>query len=397
MTLLSILTSCLGEDVLSETSQQKLFHGIIHNTSGTHYRSLFDALINKRCQMTYGINPRLIQANLRTIYKSKEYAQLVSQGGTATSCASKKVNQALEKVAIKHFGSLSRLWAHIELEVIGNRQVGVSPLTPGITFYDEEYSGQLVDCVETSPLIVSSPHREGLYSLSDALCIANIDLFVLEQSWYELLPLIDLSAIGCHFILLHTPNAHSHPCLASSAMITSGTKQEEWLSHTPFFQHSNWRCLFNEQSIRALNRTDAFSQLTARAHTLEQFDTECLAKIESKFAICEILRLTVAGQKRQRLYLLYLAQKKMAQCLKNAGFQCAYTIIENPWLLNFYSKLRGHAYVNLASYIIEGEANPTYRGMWLVEAFNFQYSSIDFLQYKYMARSKMRSKEVNDA
>lgn len=397
MTLLSTLTSCLGEGVLSETSQQRLFHEIIHNPSGCHYRSLFESLINKRCQMAYSVTSRLQQANLRTLYKSKEYAQLVSEGGTATSSASKELNQALEKVAIKHFGSLSRMWAHIELEVLSKRQVGSSTLAPGITFNDADYSGQLIENVETSSLVVSSPHREGLYSLGDALRIANIDLFVLEQSWYELLPLIDLSATGCHFILLHCPNGHSHPCLASSAMITSGLKRKEWLSHTHFFQHSGWQCQFNEQSVRALNHTDSFDQLTSTADTLEEFDANCIAHLNSHSTICEILRLTVAGQKVQRLYLLYLAQKKMAQCLNDAGYQCAYTIIENPWLLNFYDQLSGHAYVNLASYIIEGEASPTFRGMWLVEAFNFQYSSIDFRQYKQMVRSKVRSKEVNDA
>ena len=347
--------------------------------------------------MILAIAPQFKQANLRTIYRSEEYQALVIQGGTATSSASKQFNEILEKVAIKHFGSLSQMWAMVEVEQIVKRQLGFSNFIPGMTFVDDEYQGQLIDDVEKSRLIVSSPHREGLFKLSDAICLANIDLFVLEQGWYELLPLLDLSAKGSHFVLLHSPNNNVSPCLASSAMITGWPNRQQWLSHAPFFQHENWQCLFTNESVHQLNNTGAFKLLTADAPTLECFDQNCIEKVHSKSSICEILRLTTAGQKMQRLYLLYLAQKEMANCLHNAGFRCAYTIIDNPWLLNFYAQLGSSAYIDTGCYAIDDNSNPTFRGMWLVEEFNFQYSSIDFRKYKKMVRSKVCKKEVNDA
>ncbi|WP_414932127.1 acyl-homoserine-lactone synthase [Vibrio europaeus] len=397
MTLLSKLISCLEQDTLRDTSQKKLFHYMTNDHHCSSYRDLFESLINKRRQMVLAIAPQFKQANLRTIYLSQEYQELVNQGGTATSSASKYMNEILEKVAVKHFGSLSQMWALVEVEQIVQRQLGFSNFIPGMTFVDQEYQSQLIDDVEKSQLIVSSPHREGLFKLSDAICLANIDLFVLEQSWYELLPLLGLSAKGSHFVLLHAPNNNTSPCLASSAKITGWSNSKHWLSYTPFFQHKNWQCLFTDESVNQLNKTGAFKSVSADSPTLKCFDQDCIEKVHNKSSICEILRLTTAGQKMQRLYLLYLAQKEMANCLYRAGFRCAYTIIDNPWLLNFYSQLGSSAYIDTGCYSIEDTSNPTFRGMWLVEEFNFQYSSIDFRQYKKLVRSKVCKKEVNDA
>ncbi|KJY83266.1 hypothetical protein TW81_09660 [Vibrio galatheae] len=397
MTLFSKLTACLAQDVLTDAERNKLFLSLTDPNSVYHYRDLFHSLVNKRRQMAIGLRPELAQSNLRTIYNTPEYKSLVQRGGTATSCAPKRLNEVLEQVALKHFDSISRMWAYIELDTIIQRRSSAANFTPGMTFIDDEYQGLLVEDIKCSSLQVYSPHKEGLFSLRDAVCLANIDLFVLEQGWYELLPLLDLSAQGCHFILLHNPNEAKYPCLASSAMITCGSRYKQWLSHSEFFQHNNWHCLFNELTVKKLTNTGAFTSLSAQAKTLQSFDNQCISSINDETSLCEILRLTTAGQKMQRLYLLYLAQKAMANCLKQAGYRCAYTIIDNPWLLNFYAQLGSDAYIDTGCYAIEPGSNPTYRGMWLIEEFNFQYSSIDFRQYKQMVRNKVCNNEVNDA
>lgn len=397
MTILSSLKSCLREDLLHDSSRLQLFLALTSPDLPYSFRHLFHTLIIERQQMVIRANPSLCHANLHQIYLSNEYQLLVNVDPPQTECLQRQIDYYLEQVALKHFGCLSQMWAHIELELISQRQCGFSPYTPGITFDDHQYQGQLVEDVALSELVVSSPYREGLYSLSDAICLSCLELFVIEQHWYELLPLLEHSATGCHFILLHTPTPDTQPCLAASAMINRWDEADKWLSFSSFFQNPHWQSLVTTQQLIQLNQLNSFHHMLNQPSSLSDFDNYCTQNVADPESICEILRLTTAGQKMQRLYLLYLAQKRMAHCLFQAGYRCAYTIIENPWLLNFYRQLGEKSYIDTGCCSINDQSSPTFRGMWLVEEFNFQYSSIDFRSYKQMVRNTVNRKEVKDA
>ncbi|NVD06431.1 N-(3-hydroxybutanoyl)-L- homoserine lactone synthase LuxM [Vibrio sp. JPW-9-11-11] len=397
MTLLTTLSTCLQLEVLDDTAQAELYEQLTHSSCFVSYQNRFTSLINKRKQMMLDRYPQFTHSSLSTILHSPEYLQMVGDGATATTAATRELNLALEKVALKHFQSLGKMWAWVEVTQIQRHKTYTTQLAPGLSYIDSHYRGALIEDVAHSDLLVTSPHSEGLYSMSDAICLANLKLFVIEQSWYELLPLLHHSSQGCHFVLLHQPHPDTPPSLASSAMITDWTQRQRWLSFSPFFQHKQWQPLLNDRSLHLLNQTGAFVNLVPNNGCLANFDHQCREKVDSNAKLCEILRLTTAGSARQRLYLLYLAQKEMAQALHRAGYQCAYTIIENPWLLNFYAQLSDSAYINTGRYCIDHLGYPTYRGIWLVESFHQQYASIDFKQYQKMVRTTQRSLEVNDA
>ncbi|MBF4444022.1 acyl-homoserine-lactone synthase, partial [Vibrio anguillarum] len=61
-------------------------------------------------------------------------------------------------------------------------------------------------------------------------------------------------------------------------------------------------------------------------------------------AVCEVLRLTVSGNAQQKLYFLYLAQKKLIQILNQMGYKIGFTIIEQPFILNFYQTIEPKSY-----------------------------------------------------
>lgn len=396
MTLQYLLNECMQEDVLTDLSRHQLLTALVASSSKYPFRPLFEALITKRRKMVETQDPHFLNSDLNAIYQSDTYTKLVKQGGISTSVADMSLNAPLEKLAIKHFGSLSQMWAHAELMCITQRQLNISTPSPDICFSDDNYDGQLIDDIAFSSLVVTSPYKSGLFSLRDAICLANIELFIIEQKWYEILPLIHQSLSGKHFILLNVNRDSAYPCLVSSAMITDWSQKEHWLSFKPFFQHNKWRCELTDQSLEHINATGVFNSFPYTPNKTDQFDRHCLEHAQEPQAICEILRLSTAGSNVQRLYLLYLAQKIMASCLNARGYRCAYTIIDNPWLLNFYYQLGQECYINTGSYSINQQSSATFRGMWLVERFNFKYSSIDFRLYKKMAKGRASKGEVSD-
>ncbi|UPQ86954.1 acyl-homoserine-lactone synthase [Vibrio sinaloensis] len=397
MTLLSTLSACLQRETLDDAARHELYRQLTQDSCFVFYRDWFTSLINKRKQMVLDRHPKFVHSSLSTIFHSAEYLQLVDEGPTASSTARRELNWALEKVALKHFHSLGKMWAWLEISKIQHDKQLTTQLAPGLSYMDDDYHGLLVDDVARSDLFVTSPHSEGLFTIAQAICLANLKLFVLEQSWYELLPLLHHSAKGCHFVLLHQPIPDTPPCLAASAMITDWAQHKRWLSFSPFFQHQHWQPLIEERTSKLLNQSGAFVNLVPNIGSLADFDHQCRENVNSSAKLCEILRLTTAGSARQRLYLLYLAQKEMAKALYRAGYQCAYTIIENPWLLNFYAQLSDCAYINTGRYCIDHLGYPTYRGVWLVESFHQQYTCIDFKQYQQMVRTTQRNLEVHDA
>ncbi|NOH81599.1 N-(3-hydroxybutanoyl)-L- homoserine lactone synthase LuxM [Vibrio sp. RE86] len=397
MRLLNTLTACLFEDELRTSTRKALLQTLMDYQSNGDFRSLFSSLINLRREEVLKLVPDSSYSSLCCLYQSEQYLKLVEIGGIPTLYADKATNEQLERVAIKHFGSLSEMWAHTELACIKEHQLESFEELPDMPFLDDEYEGLLVNNIKSCSLVVSSPHKAGTFSLSNAIYLANIELFVLEQRWFEMLPLLKQASENCHFILIHKSAQSEIPCLAASAMITDWTRHDKWLSFTPFFQHSHWVCELSAHSINLINQTGAFKSLSQHVLSVEMFDGDCVNKVSSPSSVCEILRLTTSGKKMQRLYLLYLAQKKMAECLSNSGYQCAYTIIDNPWLLNFYAQLGSNTYIDTGSYTIDNQSRPTFRGMWLVEQFHLKYSSIDFRQYKQMAKNSERNQEVSNA
>ncbi|MCG9682628.1 acyl-homoserine-lactone synthase [Vibrio sp. Isolate23] len=391
MKIIKMLSSFLEEDRLSQTQSNELLKKIADIPQHT---KILEALISKRKQQVLKVRTDLNLKDLNTLLGTKEYVSLTKQK-PATGELAEELDYFLEQVALKHFESLPLLWALVERYKLHSKRLGTAPKTPTLSYNDSDYYSDLIAEISKAPLIVSVPFDDGLYRINDAVLLSNIELFIIKQKWYELLFLMEHSSSGQHFVMFHSSTESKYPCLCSSAMVTDWQHKHRWLSFSPFFQHEAWLLLASKGTIKEINRTGAFNQLNENLSTLEQFDSDCMAKANYSSKLCEILRLTVSGNQIQQLYLLYLAQKEMAKQLAEAGYGCAYTIINNPWLLNFYARLERDAYVHCGCFDL-GEC-PTYRGMWLVQEFNRQYTNIDFKRYKSMARQKIMILEESDA
>ncbi|MBF4302835.1 acyl-homoserine-lactone synthase, partial [Vibrio anguillarum] len=77
---------------------------------------------------------------------------------------------------------------------------------------------------------------------------------------------------------------------------------------------------------------------------LPEFDQQFQRQLTDKQAVCEVLRLTVSGNAQQKLYFLYLAQKKFMQVMHQVGYKIGFTIIEQPFMLSFYQAINPKAY-----------------------------------------------------
>ncbi|MCV5888358.1 acyl-homoserine-lactone synthase, partial [Escherichia coli] len=77
-------------------------------------------------------------------------------------------------------------------------------------------SAMLIDDISESSMRVQLPSYPVAMTLSDAVALSNLELFVQGEKWYEILPLLSLSQKGKHFILLQTQTT---PVLVASALI----------------------------------------------------------------------------------------------------------------------------------------------------------------------------------
>ncbi|MCV5977913.1 acyl-homoserine-lactone synthase, partial [Escherichia coli] len=73
-----------------------------------------------------------------------------------------------------------------------------------LSFEDASYSAMLIDDISESSMRVQLPSYPVAMTLSDAVALSNLELFVQGEKWYEILPLLSLSQKGKHFILLQT-------------------------------------------------------------------------------------------------------------------------------------------------------------------------------------------------
>lgn len=54
--------------------------------------------------------------------------------------------------------------------------------------------------------MVQAPSHPQAMPLSDAIALSNLELFIQGEKWYEMLPLLFLSQVGKHFIVLKHPD-----------------------------------------------------------------------------------------------------------------------------------------------------------------------------------------------
>ena len=194
---------------------------------------------------------------------------------------------------------------------------------------------------------------------------------------------MELSRSGEHFILSTCTEDSEHPILVSSALIQSWEKRHNWLSYQHFFQNSQWKLNLSHEGLDILNNSGLFSPyLNVKYKNVLHFEQDFQEKLNGTRHLCEVLRLTVSGSVRQRVYFLYLAQKRLMAELVQRGYKFSLTIIEQPLMLRFYFRLQTKGYFNTSYQYINGADQATHKGVWNTSCLSKDFESIRFSQYK---------------
>ncbi|MGD8170228.1 acyl-homoserine-lactone synthase [Vibrio sp. TRT 21S02] len=367
-----------------------IFNFIVELERAESIHSLLSTIVESRKKTLLRNNPNFINDNLNKIFASKEYQNLIIEDSYLSP---QSEHLLIEKFALKFFDSILKMWASYELHKVKSRCLGHCDERCSISLNEDEYTGQLVENISTTDLQVKTPYEPGVYSLKDAILVSNIHLFVLEQKWFELLDTLSLSAEGRHFVLLRLTD--NYPILASSALVQDWSERHSWLSFSPFFQHDGWEMLVDKEQLAVVSQSKIFKSALKKYTSLRSFDKECSSLICNDDKACEILRLSTSGSTKQRLFILYLAQKQIAFVLSRSGFRLAYTIIDHTWLLFFYRALKPGNYIDVARYAINETNLFTYRGFWFVKNVAKSFEKQNFKSYSELVfRTKQEASPI---
>ncbi|MCG7498105.1 acyl-homoserine-lactone synthase [Vibrio sp. Of7-15] len=294
----------------------------------------------------------------------------------------------IEKLAEVYFGNILMLWAEYERFTIVSKYYlskkrHSSPITALTCVKNESaYMSEVVDEIRADQRVFMTHHSDILLCLQDAIVLINLEVFVKEQHWYEMLFCLDLSTRGKHFILYHQPNECAYPYLISTALIQGWDRRHRWLSFDAFFQHSKWQLCLPEHAHNVLGRADVFVEnLVLNTKSVVDFESSLSRQLLRTEAVCEVLRLTVSGTQKQRMYHLYLGQKMLMRELVKQGYSLAFTIIELPAMLHFYQSLHSAAYMHSSYQDINKNGLVTFKGFWLPDLLSQQFEQHTFRDY----------------
>lgn len=307
----------------------------------------------------------------------------------------------IEKLADAYFGNILALWAEYEQFSIVSKYLlqesaDKSFTSTLITNKDEStYGSEIVEDIKVDARLFMTHYADVALHLKDAIALINLEVFVKDQHWYEMLFCLDLSKQGKHFILYHQSSESPHPYLISTALIQSWGRRQNWLSFDAFFQHSKWQLCLPDHAHSVFKKVGIFSEdLVLDTKSVADFEMSLSRQLIRTESVCEVLRLTVSGTQEQRMYHLYLGQKMLMRELVKNGFSLAFTIIELPAMLHFYQSLESPAYMHSSYQDINKNGLVTYKGFWLPDLLRDKFNQNSFRDYnKKIIKQRRRLKE----
>ncbi|SJN58675.1 Acyl-homoserine-lactone synthase LuxM [Vibrio ruber DSM 16370] len=289
---------------------------------------------------------------------------------------------SIEISAIELFGSLLAGWAEYERYLILQKNQALDSIELNImslSLDEKKYYSEYVSNIEKDTRYFTTLHCSIPLPLADAISLINLDTFVIEQKWYEILFTLHLSQQGSHVLVFYHDKDFS-PILVSTALIQHWHKRENWLSFDPFFKNPKWQNCLVKDSVKYLYQTGVFSEKIFDAKLYN--DSIIEDNLSDTDAVCEILRLTVSGRHRFRIFLIFLCQKHLAKQLIAIGKKLSYTIIESPLMLDLYDFFGKECYLNHSCYDINNSNIKTYKGFWNNQEINNKFKNINYEEYK---------------
>ncbi|WP_232471984.1 acyl-homoserine-lactone synthase [Vibrio gazogenes] len=289
---------------------------------------------------------------------------------------------SIEIFAIELFGSILAGWAEYEKYLILQRNQALYSVEFSVTsppLDEKNYYSEYVKNIEKDTRKFITLHCNTPLSLADAISLINLDIFVIEQRWYEILFTLHLSQQGSHVLVFYY-DKNSFPILVSTALIQHWDKRENWLSFDPFFKNPKWQSCLTESSVEYLHQTGVFSKNILS--TIPYNDSIIEDNLLDTNAVCEILRLTVSGPHRLRIFLIFLCQKHLAKQLIAIGKKLSYTIVELSIMLDLYDFFGKESYLNSSCCDINNNNIKTYKGFWNNQGINDKFKNLNYEEYK---------------
>ncbi|MGF1720540.1 acyl-homoserine-lactone synthase [Vibrio kyushuensis] len=356
---------------------------------------LVDILMN-RLSIAYSLDPSIQSLSIDSCIKTKAYCQALQ---TDIPTWPEEFN-SLEKLAIQCFGHWPAFWCEYEIYKIKQRYPSDSAYKSSALLIDENlYQSEIVEEIATSNKLYLSLHHFAPMPLNDAIALINLSTLVSVNKWYEILPKLDISRQGSHFILTY-PNSNDQDTpstIVSSARIQGWKDAQHWLYFTSFFRNHYWQlCLPNNLNERCFELGLFDAKFDYNGSCNQHFEDNFSSHIQDKEQICEVLRLTVSGTTTQGAFFLFLAQKRIMPYLADRNFKLAYTVIEQPWMIRFYETLKYGGYFHSSFRHVENSINNTYKGFWVIPSLRYELEDLDYQSYKHRVIGRIREvKEID--
>ncbi len=303
----------------------------------------------------------------------------------------------IEKSAQNTFGCLLSCWTEFEIfRTIQNSVRSAKEYTNNnLNTYstqtiNEHYCYEIVPDIALDTRLFHTNFSEQPLLLSDAIVLINIATFIKEHQWYEMLTLLDISSKGEHYILYQLDEGNAYPSIISSALINSPHVSNEWLFFNDFFQNEKWQSIHQPHTVSNLQQATKGLIKLDDAHlsnkSSNDIENHLFSSIVDSKKVCEAIRLTVSGNKSKANFHLYLAQKGLANALKQSGREVVFTIIEKPAMVLFYQSMNLEApmsspYLFTSAQDINKNGVVTYKGIWLLNNATDAFNQYNFKEY----------------
>ncbi|WP_407333016.1 acyl-homoserine-lactone synthase [Enterovibrio sp. 27052020O] len=302
---------------------------------------------------------------------------------------------SIEKTAIAFFGDILSCWASFKVfQIVSESKKHLISQTPmqgwsSLTATEnDQFRYEIVTDIRDEQRMFMTSYSNVPMKLSLANVLINLETFVKQQHWYEMLYYLNVSSFGEHFIL-YQENANQPPLLLSSALIQRWKQRDNWLTFEPFFQTESWTLIASNEKIQTLEKSGIFHNPLKNILNLSSvanFDFSLLRAITRKDAVCEIIRMAIGGPKEKLNHILYLTLKYLTVKLADIGLEAAYTIVEQPSILAFYGSINNDSngalpYVSLCQQQVAGTGLTTYQGIVFTGPMSQAFEQCSFRDY----------------
>ncbi|MGY3569424.1 acyl-homoserine-lactone synthase [Vibrio paucivorans] len=368
-----------------------LFEHLNHHVSDKY--TFFRTIAEKRREQVLVLAPWLKERDLSVVFSSDAYRKVCS-----SNLQMDDFEFEVEQSGLKHFQHWMEFWCAYEIYQV-HKKYRKSECLQSVGYLpndQNQYVSETIEDIASDQRLFQTFHSNYAMSLPDAITLINLDLFVRHEKWYEMLLCLHLSQSGTHFLLTHHSQAHPYPIIISSALIQGWNRRSDWLSYHPSFQSPRWNfCLENQRQME-LEQVFMLQGVEPQAFSnVADFEHDFESRLHNKEEICEILRLTISGEDRQKLFFLYIAQRYLAQQVVDAGFRYSLTIIDQPLMLRFYDNTHFDAYFHSSYCDINENKTLTFKGFWNNKIMLRAFLETDFRTYKRHIM-KQRQKEQGD-